>query len=197
MKAFTTYSFAGLLVMSSAAIYAQDSSAQTRGDTRSDNQQSDAHVFVGGSYGGFKTRGGEFDDDNDFYEGTIGGFFNSYVGLEGSATYFGEYGNDFVSTDSHGYGIALIGRIPLTETWGLYAKGGQFFWETELDTPAGGADTDGNDPFYGAGMDFRLANSLNMIIEYTRYAIGSDTESIPDTSDTDLDTLKVGLRLRF
>lgn len=188
MKQSIIYGIAGALALTSGATLAQNSVSQN------DNA---AHVYVGGSYGGFKARGGEFDDDKDFFELSFGGFFNPYVGLEASATYFGEYGNRLATADAEGYGMAVIGRLPLSDSWGLYAKGGQFFWEADIDTPVGSGDTDGDDPFYAAGMDFRLAQNLNMIVEYSRYEIDTRLEELPNVEDTDLDTVKVGLRLRF
>lgn len=188
MKQSMIYSMAGILALTSGAALSQDGA--------SPNDEA-AHAYVGGSYGGFKASGGEFDDDKDFFELSFGGFFNPYVGLEGSATYFGEYGSDLATADAKGYGLAIIGRLPLSESWGLYAKGGQFFWDADIDTPVGSDSTDGDDPFYAAGMDFRLAPNLNMIVEYSRYEIDTRLEELPNVEDTDLDTMKVGVRLRF
>ncbi len=188
MKQSMIYGIAGILALTSGAALAQDSVSRN---------QDAAHAYVGGSYGGFKARGGEFDDDKDFIELSFGGFFNPYVGLEASATYFGEYGGNLAKADAKGYGMAVIGRLPLSDSWGLYAKGGQFFWDAKIKTPVGNRKTDGDDPFYAAGMDFRLAQNLNMIVEYSRYEIDTRIEDLPNVEDTDLDTVKVGVRLRF
>lgn len=184
MKQSIAYGFAGLLTLTSGAVLAQSS----------DN---DAHAYIGGSYGGFKASGGEFDDEKDLIEVTFGGFFNPYLGLEGSATYFGEYGGELAEAEAEGYGLALVGRLPMSDSWGLYAKGGQFFWDASIDTPLGSADTDGNDPFFAAGTDIALTSSLKMIIEYSRYQIDTEIEDWDGVEDTDLDTVKVGLRLQF
>lgn len=184
MKHSIVFGFAGLLTVASGAALAQSSN-------------DDAHAYIGGSYGGFKARGGEFDDEKDLIEATFGGFFNPYFGLEGSATYFGEYGNDLAEAEARGYGLAVMGRVPMSDSWGLYAKAGQFFWEADLDTSLGTVETDGDDPFFAAGTDFRLAPNLNMILEYSRYQIDTEVEDWPGVEDTDLDTVKVGLRLRF
>ncbi|MGD8175001.1 porin family protein [Marinimicrobium sp. ARAG 43.8] len=185
MKQSIAYGIAGLMAMSSGVAMAQD------------RYSDDSHVYIGGAYGGFKARGGDFDDDQDFYEFSFGGFFNPYLGLEASATFFGEYGGDLVEADAEGYGVALIGRLPLTDSWGIYAKAGQFFWDVDVDSDLGSASTDGDDPFFGVGTDIRLATNLSMIIEYDRYKIDTAVEDWPGVDDTDLDTVKVGLRLRF
>lgn len=184
MKQSIVYGFAGLLTLTSGAALAQSS-------------DDDAHVYIGGSYGGFKASGGEFDDEKDLIEVSFGGFFNPYLGLEASGTYFGEYGGDLATAEAEGYGMALIGRVPLSDTWGLYAKGGQFFWEASIDTPFGSAETDGDDPFFAAGTDVDLASNLSMIIEYSRYQIDTELEELEGVEDTDLDTVKVGVRLEF
>ncbi|MEX1057500.1 MAG: porin family protein [Natronospirillum sp.] len=188
MKQSMIYGIAGMLALTSATVLAQNGAS---------GNSEEAHVYVGGSYGGFKASGGEFDDEKDFFELTFGGFFNPYVGLEASATYFGEYGGSLATADAKGYGMAIVGRLPLSDSWGIYAKGGQFFWDVDIDTPVGSTETDGNDLFYAAGMDFRLAQNLNMIVEYSRYEIDTELEDLPNVEDTDLDTVKVGLRLRF
>jgi OmpA-OmpF porin, OOP family len=155
------------------------------------------YFYVGASYGLFRSRGGDFDDDSDFFEGTAGGFFNAYFGVEASATYFSRYRSDLASADSYGFGLAIQGRLPLSEVWGIYAKAGQFFWRSSIDTEIGSISADGNDFFFGAGTDISLTDALDLIVEYSRYDIDNRLDELPGEHTTDLDTLKVGLRLRF
>lgn len=196
MKKAATYSIATALMFGSSTLAAQDTSV-TEPETRERAHENSPHLYIGAGYGGFRARGGEFDDNNDFLELKFGGFFTPYVGLEGSATYFGNYGGDMASADVKGYGVSAIGRLPLSDTWGIYAKGGLFFWDTDIDTSIGSYKADGNDPFYGVGMDFRLTPNLSMIAEYNRYAIDTRVEDLPGVDDTDLDTLQLGVRWQF
>lgn len=205
MDKLTSYCLAGFLTLGSGVASAQEPDADSSSDSEPKEHAHTAkgytdkgHFYLGGSYGSFKPRGGTFDNDNEVIEATLGGFFNRHIGVEASATSFGEYGDDALSSDTKGYGMAIIGRLPLSNSWGLYAKGGQFFWDNDIETDGSSIETDGSDPFYSAGMDFRLAEHFNMIIEYTRYELDSDSEDLPSLNyPTDLDTVKIGLRIRF
>jgi hypothetical protein len=159
--------------------------------------QEGPHFYVGGSYGLFKSRGGDFKDENDLWEINAGFFFNSFIGFEASSTWFGEYGGSLASADTNGYGIALVGRLPLSDSWAVYAKGGQFYWKSDVDTAIGSASFDGDDLFYALGTDVRLTDNLSMVIEYSRYEVDTRAEDLPGVENTDLDTLKAGVRLRF
>lgn len=155
------------------------------------------HAYIGANYGLFRARGGEFDDEDDLLELNAGYFFNPHFGLEASATWFGEYGGSIASADVYGYGLAAVGRLPVTDTWSLYAKGGQFFWRADVTTEVGDTDFDGDDLFYALGTDIRLSEGLSLVIEYTRYEIDTRASDFPGVDNTDLDTLKAGIRLRF
>jgi len=196
MRHPATYGIATALLFGSATLAAQDTPV-TEPDRDDGVHEHSPHFYIGAGYGGFRARGGEFDDNNDFVELKVGGYFTPYVGLEGSATYFGNYGGDLASADVKGYGLSVIGRLPLSETWGVYAKGGLFFWDTDIETSVSSHTADGNDPFFGVGMDFRLTQNLSMIAEYNRYAIDTRVEDLPGVDDTDLDTLQLGVRWQF
>ncbi|MDQ2075942.1 porin family protein [Marinimicrobium sp. ABcell2] len=171
--------------------------AETRGRYDARQYDQSPHFYVGGSYGLFRSRGGNFDDDSDFLEGTVGGYFNAYFGVEANAIYFSRYRSDLASADSYGFGLAVQGRLPLSEVWGIYAKAGQFFWRSSIDTDAGSISADGNDFFFGVGTDVNLTESLDLIVEYARYDIDNRLEELPGDHTTDIDTLKFGLRFRF
>lgn len=196
MRSFMVYSLAGLLTLASTTTLASD--------------DDEAHVYIGGNYGGFKARGGTFEDEQDFAEVTIGGFFNSYLGIEASALRFDEYDEPENEVEADGYALAVIGRLPLSDTWGIYAKAGQFFWDAEVTPPVRAGQRDdlqppvragwkksGDTPYLSAGMDIRLASRLDMVFEYSRYEIDSRKDAIAGVEETDLDTVKVGLRLGF
>jgi hypothetical protein len=157
-------------------------------------------VFLGGNYGGFKARGGEFDDDRDLVE-AVGGFrLNRYLALEGNYIDFGEYGSSLASADVDGWGVAFTGRLPLTRTFGVYAKAGQFFWDAETEVAGIRDDQDGDEPFYGVGVDFAITERVQLIAEYNRFDVDLDDDSfaVPvRDSDTDLDVAKIGVRFHL
>lgn len=198
MKKSTVYCLTSLLALGSASALAQDTQQEPRTTAGNDRTiHADGHFYVGGNYGMAKPRGEEFDDENDFIEVNAGGFFNPYVGLEASATLFDDYSSDLGSLEIEGYGIALIGRLPVYDDWGIYAKVGQFFWDSEIDTAVGSYSNDGNDTFFGIGTDLPITENLKVIVEYNRYAIDSRLDEVPGIDNTDLDTVKAGIRLAF
>lgn len=159
----------------------------------------DGGLYAGAYYGGFKSRGGEFEDENDYFEGVIGVKVNGFFALEGSYTDFGNYGGDVASADVNGYGIAAIGSLPVSDTTALYAKAGKFYSTVELDVLGFEDDFDDDQIFYGVGVDFAVFDPVIVSIEYDRYKVDIDN-NIPvdiDDSDTDIDTIKVGAKFVF
>lgn len=156
--------------------------------------------YVGGAYGGFKSRGGDFDDENDYYEVLAGFKFNPYLGVEGAYANFGEYGGDFASAEVQGYGVALVGYLPLMDRVDLYAKAGKFFSTVDVEFAGFDDDFDDDQIYYGVGADFALSEPLTLSIEYDRYKVDVNDSEWPvelDDSDTDIDTVKVGLKFKF
>ena len=89
-------------------------------------------------------------------------------------------GNGTANTDleSEAYGVSLVGKLPITQWFELFAKAGMAKWETDIDGNLGGAstdleDNDGVDPVYGAGAQFNFKPFL-VRAEYERYDFDSD-----------------------
>jgi OOP family OmpA-OmpF porin len=183
----------GILVAAGVIPLAQHSYA--------DNRDKEAvHAYVGVNYGGYKSRGDEFDDNNDFYGGDVGVFISQYFGIEGSYEDFGKIGGDLASAEVDGYGVAAIGRLPLSETFALYIKGGYFWWSADVDVGPFSKGVDGEDPFYGVGVDFAVSDHFNLSLEYDRFKVDLSDSSLPDTIDdykSDIDTVKVGAKFLF
>lgn len=174
------------------------------GHSESPDRERAAAPYIGLNYGGYKSRGDEFDDDADLIEGVVGVYISPYFGVEGSYTDFGEFGGDIVTTEIDGYGIAAIGRLPVSDSFALYVKGGYFWWDadTSVETPSGDIDgsVDGEEPFYGVGVDFQVVDHFNLSLEYLRYEFDLSDSSLPDTIDdyeTDIDTVKLGAKYLF
>ena len=156
--------------------------------------------YIGANYGAFKSRGGEFDDENDFFEFVAGYRFGSYVGIEGAYSNFGEYGTNAASADIDGWSIAAIGFLPLTDSFGVYAKVGQFFSDVRVHVGDFRDKFDDDQIFYGLGVSFVVADPLQITLEYNRYEVEFDDADWPAPlidSDTDIDTIKVGVKFTF
>lgn len=150
------------------------------------------------------------------------GTFSDSAGLSGSLFYINAdpiteertllESNALLSTEaeheSTAVTVSLIGSWPLSRRWKAYGKLGIAAWsaETELlgsvvetgdvqrtrDVSADISDS-GSGFFYSAGLSYRFNLSYGVKLEYQRFRLESDMFS----SDADIDSLSVGLRLYF
>lgn len=157
-------------------------------------------LYISGAYGGYKSRGGAFDDENDLLEAKLGYQFNEIFSLEANYADFGNFGEDEVDAKFKGLGLSLRARLPLSETFGIYAKGGAFSSDTEVDAFGQRETYDEVDPFIGAGVDFRISEPLFFYAEYNRYRVKIDEDDFGEPLDEDspkFDTATVGLKFVF
>lgn len=98
-----------------------------------------------------------------------------------------------------GVGVSLLGFLPLTEEWELYARGGLLFSNTEVRSNfnLGGQENPGDfagnseDLFASLGASYRWGEAYTFRLEYQRYMdVGND-----DTGETDVDF--VGLQVMY
>ena len=168
------------------------------GGTLADSAAAATGPYLGGKYGGFKARGGEFDDERDFYEVVGGWQLTPYFAIEGNYADFGNYGNDVASADLEGGGLALVGQLPVTDSLALYAKGGQFWWDGDVKLLGIEGDLDEESPFYGLGAKFMVTDAFGINAEYKRYEVeyNSSTPDFDD-DDSDMDTVTIGANYYF
>lgn len=164
----------------------------------------DVQAYIGANYGGYKSRGDEFEDENDLIEGVLGVRLTEYFSIEGGYTYFGEFGGDFTEVTLDGYSVAGIFRWPATEHFGVYIKGGYMWWNGDVEVLGedfgGDEDLEGEEPFYGVGVDFDINDHFNVALEYSRIEVDLSDSNLPDAIDdyeTELDTVKVGAKFLF
>lgn len=176
-------------VLAAPAAWAQDSTARDS-----------SGFFISGSYGGYKSHGGEFDDENDLLGASVGYQFNKFFALEADYIDFGNFGEDDVEGKLKGVGLGLIGRLPLTDSFGVYAKAGAFASAFDVEAFDEDETYDEVNPFVGAGVDFRVTQHLTAFAEYDRYNVDIDEDDFNGqvTNDgPDFDTGRVGLRFQF
>lgn len=164
--------------------------------------QEGIHPYVGASYGLYKSGDGDYDEDRDLWEAYAGLGLHRYFGLEASYTHIGSMSNDFSDVDIDGWGAAVVGQIPVTDSFDIYAKVGQFFWEAEANVETIGLsetfDFDGEDPFFTLGAGLGITELLSLTLEYTRYSADLEFDEVTQNSDSgDIDTVKAGLRFAF
>lgn len=123
------------------------------------------------------------DDEDNVFKGFVGYEFNPYFATELFYADLGRTrleGNNGANTDleSSAYGVSLVGKLPLTDWFELFAKAGMAKWETDVDGNLGNAsvdleDNDGIDPVYGVGAQLNFEPFL-VRAEYERYDFDSD-----------------------
>jgi hypothetical protein len=93
---------------------------------------------------------------------------------DGSSTFWNA-GPQSVKVEADGFDVSLVGRLPLTDTWGLFAKGGLTWWEAtaraSLDTQccgvvAGTFADDGQQATYGGGVHYDGLRPMRISVEY-------------------------------
>lgn len=156
--------------------------------------------YIKGSYGGYKSHGGDFKDDNDLYGAGVGYQFNQFFGLEAAYVDFGNFGKDDTSAKLKGGSFVATGRLPLTNSFGVYGKAGAFV--AALDVNAFDEDKTYDDvsPVIGAGVDFRITEHLTTFLEYNHYNVDIDKKDFHNELNNDnpeFDTAQVGLKFQF
>ncbi|MEQ5834123.1 outer membrane beta-barrel protein [Marinobacter sp. NFXS9] len=189
----TKTNLAYVTLLSAAVFAAPAALAQDKRDS--------SGFYIGGSYGGFKSHGGEFKDENDLFAGTVGYQFNQYFALEGDYLDFGEFGeDDDVNSDLKGLALSAKGRLPVTESFGVYGKAGAFVYSYDVDAFDESETYDEVSPVVGAGVDFRVTDSLTAYAEYDRYNVDIDEDDFNGQVTNDgpsFDTARVGLNYMF
>ena len=145
----------------------------------------------------------DFDDSDNAYNFRAGIMFTNWIGVEAAYYDFGEFEDSLedavqdlgvpnadVDLDLKGYGISLVGNLPLPYI-DLYLKGGVVKLDGEATASAFGLsisdERDSTEPFaaVGAELDF---GTVNIFAEYSR---------ILDNDDVEVDFATAGVKLEF
>lgn len=187
---------AGLI--SSVALTSSVAMAQSN-----DNWRFHPEFSIGAGYGLTKLKDNDFDEDEAAKKVYALVKFNEYIGVEAAYIDFDDAGNDVLNFDPKGKALSVILEFPIAETFSLYAKGGQLWWDADanIDTPAFvlSDDYDGNETFWGLGAKFRLAEHLDLRVEYERFnfEISRDEINVLQANDIDMDVDFASVNLQF
>jgi OOP family OmpA-OmpF porin len=150
----------------------------------------------------------DFDEDNGYK--VFGGYqFNRYIALEGGYVDLGEYGYalDTVPAgtltghiDLHGVNLDLVGTMPLSERFSVFARVGAIYAEADTTFVGTGAvnvlepnpTASEVDLKFGVGAEYAFTEALSMRVEAERYRID---DAVGNTGDIDM--LSAGLVYRF
>ncbi len=154
------------------------------------------------------------------YGVNVGYMFNDYIGTEAGYRALGEAsitatalttGNAFganltlpagstLSVKADGVFLGMIGNMPVSDNFDVYAKGGVFAWDTlyrntgplifnGLPLPGGlRFKLKGEEPYLGIGASCHFADIYSISAEWTRYF---------DVSKMDVDVIGANLAVRF
>jgi opacity protein-like surface antigen len=145
-------------------------------------------IYLGGAWGAYSIKKSNLDDNDDVLKAYVGVQFNDWFSIEGSWTDFNRLNNDSGDKfEADGKGLAAVISFPVGSTSTVFAKGGQFWWDS--DSAFGGTlgASKGNDPFWGAGFRFGFNDHLALRLEVERY----------DVADTKLKTFTAGVEFKF
>lgn len=144
-------------------------------------------TYIGAGYGAYQFEENSIDQSDSHWKAYVGTMLGSALGLELAYVDFSRATDQGSSFDADGYSAGLVLAFPMTENFAIYAKGGLYFWDAESNFAGVSANDDGDDPFYGAGLQFRLNDALDLRVEYERYEI----------VDIDIDSATAALQFSF
>lgn len=153
-------------------------------------------IFLGGGIGYDRIESEDFPDDTDnlkdertVFKGLAGFRFNQVISLEGQYLDFGDATDGPLDIEATGWTAGLVLNLPINDFIAPYGKGGMLFWDVDasVDGVPGKISADGNDAFYGVGVKLRLAEPLDLRIEYERFKL----------DDVDVDLASVNLQFNF
>ena len=152
-------------------------------------------MLGGGGYYSDVNSGIEFDDITDInfddssfaYNIDAGWRFNKWLALDAGYWDLGSYKSELENFDrkqSFDAQALTLGGMVSVPLWimDFYARGGAAFWDMD----GRNIDEDGTDPYYGVGAAFNLGGSLDLYLEWVRFDM-----------EADIDTIGLGARWTF
>lgn len=159
--------------------------------------------YIGAGYGLLSNDGEDgFDNETNAYNFYIGSQFHQSVAIEAGYIDFGEYGNNSYNAELDGYTLGVNLGLPITDYVTLFAKGGQLWWDAEVNSIIADGSTDGNELYYGAGVSFAMSEGWDLRVDYTRYDFDFEENEIGvfaniDDLDTKIDYASIAVQYTF
>ena len=158
-------------------------------------------LYVGGAYGVASVNDSEFDDDDTVIQGFVGLQLSPYLGIEGGYMDLGKHGGDLLRSDIDGYSLSVTGTLPLTDSFSLFVKGGQLWWDSKVSAAGFSSSYDGEEWIYGVGMNFAMTERLDFRLTYDRVDVDLEQDEVGPVAsgdfDSEIDIVSAGLRFRF
>ena len=159
----------------------------------------DSGFYLGGAFGLARIDGNDFDDNSSVLKAFAGGKLNSNIGIEAAMHDFHETKDGGFTSNLSGKSLALVGFLPLTDSFELFIKGGNLWWENDLEFGSFKDSRDGTEIFYGVGGNFYLSPSIAMRAELERYDLEFKSNDVGINIDTTtaVDVASVGVVFSF
>lgn len=191
--------FIACLALCSTAALAQSSDSRDG----QDGWRLHPEFSIGAGYGLTKLKDGDFDEEEAAKKAFAVVKFNEYIGLEAAYIDFDDSSSGGVSIDPTGKTLALILEAPISEAFSIYAKGGKLWWDADTSVETAlfdvSKDYDGDETFWGVGTKIRIAEHLDLRIEYERFNfdISRDEINVAQTRDINMDVDYASVNLQF
>jgi len=123
-----------------------------------------------------------------------GGKFSRYFGVELGYVNLGEADRNGGSISAQGANLGLIGSIPFSEKFNIFAKVGGIYNWTKVESPVPSINTGSRDGLglsYGAGLQFDITKVVAVRADWDRYRL----RFVNDRDDSDL--YSIGVVFKF
>lgn len=190
-----------------AAAVAASLPAQAQISSPSSSSASSAWYAPGSAYLGFNAGRSNFrqgcgtgvfncGDRDNAYSLYGGSMFSNNFGLELGYLDMGSIDRGGGTTKAYGINMSLVGKVPLSPTWGLFGKVGTTYGRTSVtSTPGSGipsGDEDGFGLSLGAGVSYDFTDRWAAVLQWERHDFkfsGSGRDNVNATT--------LGLKYRF
>lgn len=136
------------------------------------------------------------DDKDDAYSVYGGSMLNNNFGLELGYVNMGDIGRAGGTTKAHGVNLSLVGKLPVSQTFGVFGKVGTTYGRTSVSAAPGSGVVSGKEDGFGlsvgAGVSFDFSERWSAVLQWDRHDFkfaGSGRDNINATT--------LGLKYRF
>lgn len=139
---------------------------------------------------GFRAFAGFGDTESFSFEIGYSDFGEATFDAQSDGCCFYPAGPVNITASTTGFDLGVVGRAPMSESVAFIGRIGLLMWEVDVDAVVGGGSgsesEDGDDIFFGLGLEFMSSPAMSLRGEFTRYSL----------DDSDLDSISLSLVFR-
>ena len=124
----------------------------------------------------------------DSFSLEAGYYLNENWAVEVSYEDLGSISDGFTELSFDGYTLAIVGSLPLNDSFALTATVGTLFWNLGVEDAYDDVSADSSDMFYSVGAKYAANESIDLTLNFDFF----DLESV-----IDVDTVSLGARFKF